>query len=113
MPVTDVADLRAHLRRLADEGQKDAQSVSGCALLQRRIDALPVAAIVADDHGRFVAVNEAAAILTGYTVEELRRLSVWQITPGVNEHEAESLWRAFVSRREQYGDYQVLGRGGQ
>jgi PAS domain S-box-containing protein len=84
----------------------------GGGVLQRLIDALTVAAFVADSHGRFVAANRHAAELTGYTVAELRLLSVWQITPGVNEHQAETLWRAFLSRGEQSGEYHVLGRGG-
>ena len=34
-----------------------------------------------DTHGRFVAVNDAAAALTGYTAFELTRLSAWQLAP--------------------------------
>ena len=72
------------------------------------IDGLPAAALVADTHGRYVAVNDAAAALTGYTVFELGRLSVWQLTPNANEREADVLWRAFLSRGEQYGEYPLL-----
>jgi len=76
--------------------------------LRRLIDTLPVAAFVADTHGRYVAVNNAAAALTGYSASELTRLSVWQLTPNANEREAEVLWRAFLSRGEQHGEYQLL-----
>ncbi len=82
------------------------------ALLRRLIAPVAVAALVADDDGRFVAVNAAATALTGYTTHELARLSVWQITPGSSEHEAETLWRAFRQRREQYGEYRVLTKRG-
>lgn len=74
------------------------------ALVQR----LPVAALVVDDTGRFVAVNAAAARLTGYPQSELSRLSMWRITPGVREHEAEVLWRAFLETNEQTGEYRIL-----
>jgi PAS domain S-box-containing protein len=72
------------------------------------IRAVPCAALVANDAGAFVLVNEAAVPLTGYSRPELLRLSVWQITPGVNEREAETLWRAFLQQREQIGTYSVL-----
>jgi PAS domain S-box-containing protein len=72
------------------------------------IDTLYVAALVADTSGRYVAVNHAAATLTGYTASELTRLSVWQLTPNTNQHDARILWRAFLSRGEQYGEYQLL-----
>ena len=113
MPTTmDIIDLLAQVRSVADSAREAAPSMPARATLHRLIAALPVAALVADNHGRFVAVNEDAAALTGYTVQELLHLSVWQITPGMNEHDAESLWRAFLSRGEQHGSYQVLGRGG-
>jgi PAS domain-containing protein len=51
--------------------------------------------------------------LTKYSAEELRRLSVWQLTPGVNEDEAETLWRAFRQQRAQSGDYQLMTKDGQ
>ena len=81
--------------------------------LQRLIDALPVAALVADDNGRYILSNSLASKLTGYSAEELRRLSVWHLTPSVNEHEAETLWRAFRQQRSQSGDYQLLTKHGQ
>ncbi len=80
-------------------------------VLQLAIDQLTTAALVADMHGRFVAVNTAAAALTGYPVSELLRLSVWQITPDVPQHEADVLWRAFLARGDQQGEYSLLTKG--
>jgi len=81
-------------------------------VLRHLIDALPVAALVADDRGQYVLTNAVASELTGYSAEELRRLSVWQLTPGVNADEAETLWRAFRQQRAQSGDYQLLTKDG-
>jgi PAS domain S-box-containing protein len=103
-----VTDIRKLLRELTEMAGRNELSVQA---LQGVIDTLSVAALVADTHGRYVAVNNAAAALTGYTASELTRLSVWQLTPNVNEHEAEILWRAFLSRGEQYGEYQLLTKG--
>lgn len=77
-------------------------------VLRRLIGSLPFAALIADSHGRFVAANSQATVLTGYSVSELERLSVWHITPTANNHEAETLWRAFLSRGDQHGEYPVL-----
>jgi HTH-type transcriptional regulator, bacterioopsin transcriptional activator and related proteins len=77
-------------------------------MLRSVIDTLPDAALVADSHGRYVAANHAAAPLTGYTLSELVCLSVWQLTPNAKEHEAETLWRAFLLRHEQQGEYPIL-----
>jgi PAS domain S-box-containing protein len=100
-----VTEIRKLLRELTETAGRNTLSVQA---LQGVVDTLSVAALVADTHGRYVAVNNAAAALTGYTVSELTRLSVWQLTPNANEHEAEILWRAFLSRGEQYGEYQLL-----
>ena len=81
-------------------------------VLRRLIDALPVAALVVDDSGRYILSNALASELTGYSPEELRRLSLWQLTPDVNEQEAETLWRAFRQQRAQTGDYQLLTKEG-
>ena len=66
------------------------------AILDALVAPMRCAVLVADDAARFVLTNDAASRLTGYSREELRRLSMWQITPGVREREAESLWRAFL-----------------
>lgn len=74
----------------------------------RMLEALPVAALGTDNHGRYVMANEAACTLTGYTREELKRLSVWDLTLDSKEHEAERLWRTFLERREQSGEYSLV-----
>lgn len=80
--------------------------------LARLIEALPVAALVTDDDGRYILTNPLASNLTGYSAEELRRLSVWDLTPEVREHELDTLWRAFRQQRSQSGDYQLLRKDG-
>ena len=78
------------------------QGATPLDVLRRLIAALPVAAVVADDRGRYILTNALASELSGYSDEELRRLSVWQLTPGVNEREAETLWRAFRQQRAEW-----------
>jgi PAS domain S-box-containing protein len=76
------------------------------------IDALPLAALVAEDHGHYVLANVLATRLTGYSTRELRRLSVWDLTPGSAKDDFEVLWRVFIERREQWGDYQLVTKSG-
>jgi PAS domain S-box-containing protein len=77
----------------------------------RMLEALPVAALCTDNHGRYVMANAAACTLTGYSLEELKRLSVWDLTLDSKEHEADRLWRTFLEQREQSGEYPLLTKG--
>ena len=54
----------------------------GLARLRAELDRLSVAALAADNKGRYLAVNGVAAVLTGHTVGELETMSVWDLTPG-------------------------------
>jgi PAS domain S-box-containing protein len=80
--------------------------------LRELIDALPFAALVADNTGRFVITNTAALKLTGYTARELQSLSFWDLTPPSREHEGERLWRAFLQLSEQTGEYPLVRKDG-
>jgi PAS domain S-box-containing protein len=51
------------------------------SLLGEAIEHAPVAVFVADEQGRFVAVNQAACVLLGYNRGELLQLSVTHIAP--------------------------------
>jgi PAS domain S-box-containing protein len=81
-------------------------------VLRRLVDALGVSALVADNAGSYILTNADASDLTGYSADELRRISVWQLTADANDHEAETLWRAFLLQGEQRGDYPLLTKNG-
>jgi len=108
-PKMTVSVLQHRLTQLTRDARRlTRNNDSPVEVLQLLIDPLPVAAIVANDAGHFVVTNPAAASLTGYSPAELQRLSMWQVTPNTLDHEAEVLWRAFISTREQSGEYRVL-----
>ena len=98
--------MRGELLKLIDGVRQEGHS------LKELVDASPLAVLVADDDGKFVMANRAASSLTGYSLSELLKLSVWQITPDVHEREAETLWRAFRQHSEQSGSYRLLLKGG-
>jgi len=99
-------DVRDALQTLI-AGVQDGRS------LHEMVEASPLAVLVANDHGSFVMANAIASALTGYSLSELRNLSLWQITPDVLEREAEILWRAFLQQREQFGTYRLITKNGQ
>ena len=101
----------ALLRRLAREASH-AETRDPLAAIRRLIDRLPLAALVADDDGHYVLGNAAGARLTGYSPSELRRRSVWDLTPSANQRDFEVLWRAFIRQKEQRGAYEILTKSG-
>ena len=106
------------LRARLDELQVDARRLQlehnhgPLAVLRQLLGESTIAALCWNDDGTFVFANAAASSLTGHSTAELRRLSVWQLTPTAQEHEAELLWRAFFAQGEQSGEYQVVTKGG-
>ena len=105
--------LRARLAEVTTETRRLARGrEESVDLLRRLVGALPVAALVADNTGRFVVTNAAAWRLTGYTAGELQTLSVWDLTPASKEHEGERLWRTFLERNEQTGEYALVRKDG-
>jgi PAS domain S-box-containing protein len=86
--------------------------VAPVTILEDLVRDLPVGALIADDHGRYVGVNPAACALTRYTKTELLRRSVWQLTPDTRQREFDVLWRAFLEHGEQAGEYRLVAKGG-
>jgi PAS domain S-box-containing protein len=82
--------LDTQLARL--EGQR----ITTIGALSRYVRTLPVAALVSDNAGSYVSSNAAATRLTGYPADELRRMSVWDLTLPTTERETDVLWRSFV-----------------
>ena len=77
-----------------------------------RLAHVPVAMLVADDRGRYVDANEAAAFLTGYTRAELLRCSLWDLTPDAHRGRGQALWRAFLARERMAGWHPLRKKSG-
>jgi PAS domain S-box-containing protein len=73
---------------------------------------LRVPALVANNTGAYVMANRAAAIMTGYEVNELQRMSVWDLVAAPDERETDVLWRTFVRFREQTGTIRLKTKRG-
>jgi PAS domain S-box-containing protein len=71
------------------------------------------AVLLANNSGRYVGANRPALALTGYTLDELLRLSVWDLTAEGKLAEFDKLWRAFLAAGTQRGTYDLLRRDGE
>lgn len=78
------------------------------AIFERALDAI----LIADDEGRYVKVNPAAERLTGYTSEELGRMTVFDITPAPTKEQGLAMWREFIRRGTLSGEYPMAHKDG-
>jgi PAS domain S-box-containing protein len=69
--------------------------------------------LAADDSGRFIAANDAACSLTGYSHAELFELSVWDLSPKRNVGKWQRTWRHFLRERGFDGEYHLRRNTGE
>ena len=84
-----------------------AEPLIQASLLGEAIDHGPVAVFVADDDLRYIAVNELACSLLGYSREELLGLRVTDISRDDAAGEAD-----FVAHGARDGESRLVGRDG-
>jgi PAS domain S-box-containing protein len=70
------------------------------------------AILIANNWGRYVHMNDRAIALTGYSEAELRRSSVWDLTPGVDLTTARQMWREFLKNGRMHGPYVMRHKDG-
>src|SRR5438128_363806 len=96
----------------AEGGSPDRVRRDQACEIVSRLAHVPVAMLVADNRGRYVDANEAAAFLTGYSRAELLRRSVWDLTPDAHRGRGQALWRAFLAREHMAGWYPLRKKSG-
>jgi PAS domain S-box-containing protein len=79
------------------------------SLLGEAIENGPVAVFVADENGKYVAVNQAACIMLGYTREELLELRVSAVA---RYDEAAEEWRAMSQAGNRSGTSRLTRKDG-
>ena len=82
------------------------------AALAEYVRDLRVAALVTDKTGFYVMANPVASRLTGYSADELRSMSVWDLAFPAKERETDVLWRNFVQARTQRGTINLKTKKG-
>jgi len=82
------------------------------AALGEYVRDLRVAALVTDKTGSYVMANPGASRLTGYSADELRKMSVWDLSLPAKERETDVLWRNFVQAGTQRGTIKLKNKKG-
>src|SRR4051812_15417641 len=107
-----VEKLEAALARIPNSGRPETSARVRAEVVLSHLATVRAAVLVANDHGRYVHANDEAARLTGYTHDELTKLSVWDLTPFPNQTEGRAMWREFVAVGRLSGDYALRRRDG-
>lgn len=81
-------------------------------VLMAQVADVPVAVLIANDRARYVDVNEYATLLTGYSRQELLKMSVWDLTPRPRRAEGERMWRRFLRDERMFGLYPLCRKSG-
>lgn len=69
--------------------------------------------MVADDEGKYVAVNTAMCAMLGYEREDmLLGMSVWDLTPERYGESGAAMWKGFIAAGEGFGTYQLVRADG-
>jgi PAS domain S-box-containing protein len=102
-----IAELRTRARQ-----SESPELMRGLPEIVRGFERASASVLVADNEARFVAVNEAASRLTGYTRDELLAATVWDITPTSDIADAQAAWRQFLKDGEYDGLYRLMRKDG-
>ena len=105
-PYRDFDALAAAARR-AVRGRRAQQEA-----LDAYIAMLRVATLVADDGGCFIGANDEACRLTGYSRDELRKLSVAELAAPEDVAPGARLWNSFVRSEQQRGTFTIRRKDG-
>ncbi|HEX8298428.1 MAG TPA: PAS domain S-box protein [Rubricoccaceae bacterium] len=97
-----ITDLRASQERLS---QNQARLK---AIFEGSLDSI----FLADDAGRYVDVNPAAAALLGYTREELLRLGVRDIWPPEMQPDFDERWKVLRAQGSRTGEFMFQRKDG-
>jgi PAS domain S-box-containing protein len=101
------ADMNALRRRL-----RGAPSSAVVQIVRTFLENFRAAALAADNTGRYIAANERAAALTGYSCDELLGMTVKDLTPPMRQDAVSELWPRFIQAGSQAGDYVLQRKDG-
>ena len=76
------------------------------------LERIAACVLIADDRGRYVAVNDKACELTGYSRAELLCKAIVDLTPPHAIDVYERLWDCFARTTKQHGFYKIKRKDG-
>jgi PAS domain S-box-containing protein len=102
-----IAEIRARARQSERPDVK-----RGLTAILGDLGGASASVLVADNDGRYVAVNDASARLTGYTREELLASNLWDLTAPDELAHGREAWRQFLKEGEFDGLYHLKRKDG-
>lgn len=111
----DVPSILAHLgtaRDVTERRRTQEELRQSRRWLEALFDNALEAMLLADNEARYVDANPAACALTGFSREELLRMTVWDVTPVTSLEVGRDLWRAFIGAGKQSGEYTLRRKDG-
>ena len=78
------------------------------ALFDNSLDAI----LVTNDEARYIDANPAACAMVGYTHDELVQLSVMDLTEPAFREEGWAMWKEFLTKGSNCGEYSVVHKDG-
>lgn len=107
-----IAAVRTALARIDRARPGDVVRRGEAETILSKLGDARVALLIVNDRARYVEVNPAATVLTGYTRSELLRMSVWDLTPQPNKSTGMTAWEGFLRAGEQSGRYPIRRKDG-
>ncbi len=78
------------------------------SLFNNSLDAI----LISDDKARFTEANPAALQMLGYSLEELKKCNIFDITSVTDKKAALTLWKNFIKEGTQKGEYVIIDKEG-
>jgi PAS domain S-box-containing protein len=72
-----------------------------------------ISILIADDEARYVEVSPAVCALTGYSRDELLRMTIWDLTGEERTPQGKRLWRRFLKDGRFEGPYRIQRKSGE
>jgi len=119
-PAADGESMLPLRRALADVRDAAKRSADSTIAREERARQMATSAgetmisiLIADDEARYVEVSPAVCALTGYSHDELLRMTIWDLTGQERTPQGKRLWRRFLKDGRYEGPYRIQRKSGE
>jgi len=119
-PAADGESMLPLRRALADVRDAAKRSADSTIAREERARQMATSAgetmisiLIADDEARYVEVSPAVCALTGYSHDELLRMTIWDLTGEERTPQGKRLWRRFLKDGRYEGPYRIQRKSGE